>query len=182
MTKTRRRGDDLHAPTTRHPRTRVRAGLVPGHGVPTTILFRMGPPCKYRSPEQPHYKLNFICRSRHRAQGGARRSKGGRVRNHRVKAVYSSTATFLRQGDVSAGLSPSRTAPRRRRARITFAAGLDRDGTIQASACFGLSRIFLLATGILFKKYSSSTALGVSMHCVCVLSCQSACLPACLSL
>ena len=45
--------------------------------VPTAILFRMGPPCKYGSAEQPHYKLHFISGSGHRAQGGARRSEGG---------------------------------------------------------------------------------------------------------
>ena len=49
----------------------------PGHRVPTAILFRMGPPCKYGSAEQPHYKLHFISGSGHRAQGGARHSEGG---------------------------------------------------------------------------------------------------------
>ena len=81
------------APTTRHPRRRKTDGQrpcrqrahskractqgQPGHRVPTAILFRMGPPCKYGSAEQPHYKLYFISGSGHRTQGGARHSEGG---------------------------------------------------------------------------------------------------------
>ena len=81
------------APTTRHPRRRKPDGQrpcrqhahskractqgQPGHRVPTAILFRIGPPCKYGSAEQLHYKLHFISGSGHRAQGGARRSEGG---------------------------------------------------------------------------------------------------------
>ena len=52
-------------------------------------------------------------------------------------------ATFLLLDGVSAGLSPRRTDPRRRRARITFAAGLDWDGTKRASARFVLMRNFV---------------------------------------
>lgn len=52
-------------------------------------------------------------------------------------------ATFLLLDDVSAGLSTRRTDPRRRRARITFAAGLDWEGTKRASARFVLMRNFV---------------------------------------
>ena len=62
--------------TARAQQARVHAGPARAHRVPTAILFGMGPPCKYGSAHQPHYKLHFISGSGHRAQGGARRSEG----------------------------------------------------------------------------------------------------------
>ena len=68
---------------------------------------------------------------------------------HRVKAVCS--RVFLLQRDVPAGLSARRLDLRRRRAEITFAAGLGWDRTKRASARFGLIQIFC-QSAVLFRK------------------------------
>ena len=72
-------------------------------------------------------------------------------------------ATFLLLDDVSAGLSTRRTDPRRRRARITFAAGLDWEGTKRASARFVLMRNFVRPGYSFLKRKRGEICIGARL-------------------
>ena len=73
-------------------------------------------------------------------------------------------ATFLLLDDVSAGLSTRRTDPRRCRARITFAAGLDWEGTKRASARFRPNHIFFVSPGPFFKKMTEASRRDITLE------------------
>ena len=158
MPKTRGRGEDLHAHTTWHPRRRIEEASAHAASARTASArarrASQGTECRQQFCLGWGRPANTDLRSNRtiNCTSSVEVDTAHKEAHVAAKAAYARSssqggvqrrATFLLLDDVSAGLSTRRTDPRRRRARITFAAGLDWEGTKRASARFVLMRNFV---------------------------------------
>ena len=169
------------APTTRHPRRRKTDGQrpcrqrahskractqgQPGHRVPAAMklyCFGWGRPAStdLRSNRTINCTSSVEVDTAHKEAHVA--AKAAYARSSSQGGVQR-RATFLLLDDVSAGLSTRRTDPRRRRARITFAAGLDWEGTKRASARFVLMRNFVSPGYSFLKRKRGEICIGARL-------------------